>query len=343
MKLVDFACATCAISRRASGSASGIGDLVQARLQRVLHVHRRAPGIEPSVPHFGWFPSLAPSTIGENPVARVGASLPLGGRRGGEKLGARLAGSIVAPSRTGQDRFLRVCARRLASSNDDAATEPRTRPGDAGLRVSDGRTTIVHVVGARPNFVKMAPVIAALEPRGAFRQVVVHTGPALRQPDVRRGAGRPRTSRAATSSWASARARHGEQTAKVLLGVREGAARGRARGRRRRRRRELHARLRAGGLQARASRSPTSRRACARSTGACPRRSTASSPTACRTCSSPTARRRADNLVAEGIGAGRVHYVGNTMIDSLRRCEGARARPRGVEPRSACASARTCS
>jgi UDP-N-acetylglucosamine 2-epimerase (non-hydrolysing) len=43
-------------------------------------------------------------------------------------------------------------------------------------RLSDGRTTIVHVVGARPNFVKMAPVIAALERRGVFRQVVVHTG-----------------------------------------------------------------------------------------------------------------------------------------------------------------------
>jgi UDP-N-acetylglucosamine 2-epimerase (non-hydrolysing) len=29
----------------------------------------------------------------------------------------------------------------------------------------------------------------------------------------------------------------------------------------------------------------------------------------------------ADNLEAEGIGQGRVHFVGNTMIDSLRRCE----------------------
>src|SRR3954465_8505150 len=40
----------------------------------------------------------------------------------------------------------------------------------------DGRPTIVHVVGARPNFVKVAPVIAALDRREAFRQVVVHTG-----------------------------------------------------------------------------------------------------------------------------------------------------------------------
>jgi UDP-N-acetylglucosamine 2-epimerase (non-hydrolysing) len=39
-----------------------------------------------------------------------------------------------------------------------------------------GPDTIIHVVGARPNFVKMAPIIEALDRRGAFRQVVVHTG-----------------------------------------------------------------------------------------------------------------------------------------------------------------------
>jgi acetyl-CoA acetyltransferase len=49
-------------------------------------------------------------------------------------------------------------------------------PGTPAARLGDGRSTIVHVVGARPNFVKMAPVITALERRGVFRQVVVHTG-----------------------------------------------------------------------------------------------------------------------------------------------------------------------
>jgi UDP-N-acetylglucosamine 2-epimerase (non-hydrolysing) len=34
----------------------------------------------------------------------------------------------------------------------------------------------VHAVGARPNFVKMAPLIDALAARGAGRQLVVHTG-----------------------------------------------------------------------------------------------------------------------------------------------------------------------
>jgi UDP-N-acetylglucosamine 2-epimerase (non-hydrolysing) len=49
-------------------------------------------------------------------------------------------------------------------------------PGTPQPRVSDGRTSIVHVVGARPNFVKMAPVIEALDRRGVFHQTVVHTG-----------------------------------------------------------------------------------------------------------------------------------------------------------------------
>ena len=37
-------------------------------------------------------------------------------------------------------------------------------------------TLVIHAVGARPNFVKAAPVIEALDRTGAFRQLVVHTG-----------------------------------------------------------------------------------------------------------------------------------------------------------------------
>lgn len=36
--------------------------------------------------------------------------------------------------------------------------------------------TVLHVVGARPNFMKVAPVLRALEARGGFRNVLVHTG-----------------------------------------------------------------------------------------------------------------------------------------------------------------------
>ena len=35
---------------------------------------------------------------------------------------------------------------------------------------------VAYVVGARPNFVKMAPVIEAMRRRGHTRQLVVHTG-----------------------------------------------------------------------------------------------------------------------------------------------------------------------
>jgi len=35
---------------------------------------------------------------------------------------------------------------------------------------------VLHVVGARPNFMKVAPVIKALEKRGGITQTLVHTG-----------------------------------------------------------------------------------------------------------------------------------------------------------------------
>ena len=36
--------------------------------------------------------------------------------------------------------------------------------------------TVLHVVGARPNFMKVAPVLRALEARKGFRSILVHTG-----------------------------------------------------------------------------------------------------------------------------------------------------------------------
>ena len=84
--------------------------------------------------------------------------------------------------------------------------------------------TLVHVVGARPNFVKMAPVVAALNRRRTFEQVIVHTGQHydarmsdeiladldFPEPDHFLGVGS---------------GPHGEQTAKVLTGVRADPAR----------------------------------------------------------------------------------------------------------------------
>ncbi len=36
--------------------------------------------------------------------------------------------------------------------------------------------TVLHIVGARPNFMKVAPIHAAISARGALRQLLVHTG-----------------------------------------------------------------------------------------------------------------------------------------------------------------------
>lgn len=75
---------------------------------------------------------------------------------------------------------------------------------------------VVHVVGARPNFVKMAPLIDALGRRGAGRQVVVHTGQhydAKMSAEILDDLSFP----APDYSLGVGSGSHGEQTAKVLV------------------------------------------------------------------------------------------------------------------------------
>jgi UDP-N-acetylglucosamine 2-epimerase (non-hydrolysing) len=78
--------------------------------------------------------------------------------------------------------------------------------------------TVLHVVGARPNFMKVAPVLRALSSRGGFRNALVHTGQhyddamsrsffeelGIPEPDVHLGVGS---------------GTHAEQTAAVLSGI----------------------------------------------------------------------------------------------------------------------------
>jgi UDP-N-acetylglucosamine 2-epimerase (non-hydrolysing) len=52
----------------------------------------------------------------------------------------------------------------------------RTSERCAWVQASMSPRTVVHAVGARPNFIKMAPIIAALDERGDVTQRVVHTG-----------------------------------------------------------------------------------------------------------------------------------------------------------------------
>ena len=57
--------------------------------------------------------------------------------------------------------------------------------------------TVLHVVGTRPNFMKVAPVMRALAVRKGFRSILVHTGQLVRpnhqdaEPDFRKRPPRP--------------------------------------------------------------------------------------------------------------------------------------------------------
>jgi UDP-N-acetylglucosamine 2-epimerase (non-hydrolysing) len=192
-------------------------------------------------------------------------------------------------------------------------------PGTPQSPTSDGRTTIAHVVGARPNFVKMAPVIAALERRHAFHQVVVHTGQHydsrmsdevladldFPEVDVFLGVGS---------------GTHGVQTAKVLsafehvlLDIRPDVVlvAGDVNS-------TLACALAASKLGIAVAHLEAGLRSFDWSMPEEVNRVLTDRLADTLFTHSPEA---SDNLQAEGIGPGSVHYVGNTMIDSLRRCE----------------------
>jgi UDP-N-acetylglucosamine 2-epimerase (non-hydrolysing) len=186
--------------------------------------------------------------------------------------------------------------------------------------------TVVHAVGARPNFVKMAPLIDALERRGAA-QIVVHTGQhydrrmseeilddlGFRAPDYSLGVGS---------------GTHAEQTAKVLVAferilieqqpalvvvagdVNSTLACALAASKLGIPVAHLEAGLRSGDwtMPEEVNRVLTDRLSDLLLTH------------------SPEAQ---ENLAREGVDTSRVRYVGNTMIDSLRRFESA-ARERVV-------------
>ena len=191
----------------------------------------------------------------------------------------------------------------------------------------DVSAPLLVVVGARPNLVKVAPVWHAL---AALRigQRLLHTGQHydhalsgsfleqldLPEPDV------------ASAIGSGTHARADRRRAR---GGRAGAPGRRTRRGARRRRRELDARARRSPRRSSACRSSTSRRACGPATGRCPRRSTASSATACRTCCCATSRRRASRRSPPRASTPLARVlVGNTMIDTLLRLsEPARAQP----------------
>ena len=186
---------------------------------------------------------------------------------------------------------------------------------------------VVHAVGARPNFVKMAPLIEALEERGATRRLVVHTGQHYDRKmsdEMLADLGFP----APDYSLGVGSGTHGDQTAKVLVAferilmehrpamvvvagdVNSTLACALAASKLRIPVVHLEAGLRSGdwSMPEEINRVLTDRLSDLLLTH------------------SPEAE---ENLAQEGVDAGRVRYVGNTMIDSLRRFE-APARERAV-------------
>jgi UDP-N-acetylglucosamine 2-epimerase (non-hydrolysing) len=180
-------------------------------------------------------------------------------------------------------------------------------------------TVIVHAVGARPNFVKMAPVIDALERTGRFNQLVVHTGQhydARMSDEILEDLSFPKPNFFLNVGSGP----HGEQTGKVLveferilMNVRPDAvvvagdvnstlACGLAASKLGIEVVHLESGLRSGDwtMPEEVNRVLTDRLSDVLLTH------------------SPEAY---DNLESEGIDVDRIHYVGNTMIDSLRRCE----------------------
>ncbi|HWM09079.1 MAG TPA: UDP-N-acetylglucosamine 2-epimerase (non-hydrolyzing) [Solirubrobacteraceae bacterium] len=183
----------------------------------------------------------------------------------------------------------------------------------------DGRSTILHVVGARPNFVKMAPVIAALERRDVFRQVVVHTGQhydARMSDDVLADLDFPEVD----VFLGVGSGTHGVQTAKVLsefervlidvepdVVVVAGDVNS-----------TLACALAASKLGIAVAHLEAGLRSFDWSMPEEVNRVLTDRLADVLLAHSPEA---VDNLEAEGISRGRVYNVGNTMIDSLRRCE----------------------
>lgn len=189
------------------------------------------------------------------------------------------------------------------------------------------RDAIVHVVGARPNFVKMAPIITALGARNAFRQVIVHTGQhydAKLSDDVLADLDFPAVDRFLGVGSGS----HGEQTAKVISMFEEVLLEERpvavvVAG-------DVNSTL-ACALVAAKLGIPVAHIESGLRSGdwSMPEEVNRVLTDAISDLLFTHSPEGKDNLAAEGIGADRVHYVGNTMIDSLRRCE-RRARARAV-------------
>ena len=250
------------------------------------------------------------------PLPRRDGPLPRRLRLHQEEHAGRLTGVADADLSASFGRRRSVDLSFLERGRGAGRRRPRPRDPSIDGRPGDLPMRVCNVVAARPNFMKMAPVVLELQRRGVD-QFLVHTGQhydanmsdvffeelGMPRPDVHLGVG-------------SGLARRAD--GRRARGVRDDLPGTQARPRRRRRRRQLDARRRARRREAPHPASRTSRPGSARSTARCPRRSTGSSPTTSATCSSSPRTTPSTNLRREGIaGDDRVHHVGNCMVDTL--------------------------
>jgi UDP-N-acetylglucosamine 2-epimerase (non-hydrolysing) len=193
--------------------------------------------------------------------------------------------------------------------------------------ISGGMPLIAYVVGARPNFVKMAPVVDAMRRRGQTRQLIVHTGQHYDRAlsgDILDDLGFPDPDVCLEVGSGS----HGDQTGKVLAGFEQVLME-----------RSPDLVVVAGDVNSTLACALASAKLCIpvahlesglRSDDwTMPEevnRVLTDRVSELLLTHSPEAE---PNLLREGIDPARVHYVGNTMIDSLRRLEG-RARRRAA-------------
>ena len=176
---------------------------------------------------------------------------------------------------------------------------------------------VINVVGARPNFMKMAPIIEAMNRYpDHFQHLLVHTG--QHYDDRMSGSfftdlGMPKPDIDLEVGSGS----HAEQTARVMVEFEKVCLRQQARSRHRRGRCEFHdwhARLPRRSL---ASAWRTWRQGCGRATWRCRKRSTVSARMCCATICSRPITLPTRTLKAEGVPPEKVFFVGNVMIDTL--------------------------
>jgi UDP-N-acetylglucosamine 2-epimerase (non-hydrolysing) len=186
---------------------------------------------------------------------------------------------------------------------------------------------VAYVVGARPNFVKMAPVVDAMRRRGSTRQLVVHTGQHYDRrlsEEILADLGFPE----ADVALGVGSGTHADQTGKVLVGFEQVLMERRpdlvvVAG-------DVNSTLACALAAAKLGVPVAHLEAGLRSNDwTMPEeinRVLTDRMSEVLLTHSPEAE---PNLVREGIDPTRIHYVGNTMIDSLRRLEG-RARARAA-------------